>query len=89
MKKHTKIYMDGMGFAVGDFVPCEVCGAEAVDVHHIIARGMGGSKSRDTLENLMGVCRHCHIEYGDITDLIELLQRIHAAQMRNRGVKIE
>lgn len=81
--------MDGMGYSAGDFVPCEVCGAEAVDVHHIIARGMGGSKSRDTLNNLMGVCRSCHIEYGDITDLIELLQRIHAAQMKKRGVEIE
>lgn len=78
--------MQAMGFDVGDFIPCEVCGAQAVDVHHIIARGMGGSKHRDTIDNLMAVCRECHIKYGDIKELIELLQRIHAARMKNKGV---
>jgi len=62
MKKHTQIYLQGMGYKTSDFVPCEVCGCQAVDVHHIEARGMGGSNDKDTIINLMGLCRQHHIE---------------------------
>ena len=62
MKKHTKIYMEYFDYGLEDFIPCEVCGSKAVDIHHIEARGMGGSKSADTIENLMAVCRSCHLK---------------------------
>ena len=68
MKKHTKIYLDYFSFDRCDFIPCEVCGNPATDIHHIDARGMGGSKTKDYIENLQALCRGCHIEYGDITD---------------------
>jgi 5-methylcytosine-specific restriction endonuclease McrA len=55
-----------------------VCGAQAVDVHHIEARGMGGNKEADVIENLMGLCRKCHIEYGDKKQYKEFLKDIHA-----------
>jgi hypothetical protein len=46
-----------------DFVMCEFCQQDrAVDVHHIQSRGMGGSKEKDFIENLMGLCRECHIK---------------------------
>ena len=32
----------------------------AVDIHHLESRGMGGSKNKDYIENLMGLCRDCH-----------------------------
>lgn len=60
MKKHTKIYMEHFDYGEQDFIPCENCGAQAVDVHHLIPRGMGGSKTKDYIENLIGVCRKCH-----------------------------
>lgn len=60
MKKHTKIYMEVMGYDTSDFVPCEICGAEAVDIHHIEPRGMGGSRDADRIDNLMALCRECH-----------------------------
>ena len=41
-------------------IPCESCGGRAVDVHHLERRGMGGSKTKDTIENLVAVCRDCH-----------------------------
>lgn len=77
MQKHTQIYLQGMGYKKTDFIPCEVCGSQAVDIHHINARGMGGSKTADVIENLMGLCRKCHIEYGDKKQYKEFLKDIH------------
>ena len=78
MQKHTQIYLQGMGYKTTDFVPCEVCGSQAVDVHHIEARGIGGTKKADVIDNLMGLCRKCHIEYGDKKQYKEFLKEIHA-----------
>jgi len=78
MQKHTQLYLQGMGYKTTDFVPCEVCGAQAVDVHHIEARGIGGTKKADVIDNLMGLCRKCHIEYGDKKQYKEFLKEIHA-----------
>ncbi len=62
MRKHTKIYLDHYGYDETDFIPCEICGAKAVDIHHIEAKGMGGSKTKDYIENLIAVCRYCHVK---------------------------
>ena len=43
MKQHTKIYLDYFSYTTADFIPCEICGNRAVDIHHIEARGIGGS----------------------------------------------
>ena len=81
MKKHTKVYLEGMGYDVTDFICCEVCQAQAVDIHHIEARGMGGSKTADTIDNLMALCRQCHTNLGDKTHYKELLKATHALRM--------
>ena len=77
MKNHTKVYLKAMGYDTTDFIPCEICQAKAVDIHHIEARGMGGSKQADTIENLMAVCRQCHNTYGDLKEYKEMLKEIH------------
>ena len=56
MTPHVKIYMKYFDYGMDDFVPCEVCGKRAVDVHHITGRGNG----KDEINNLMGLCRKCH-----------------------------
>ena len=84
MKKHTQIYLQGMGYKTTDFIPCEVCGTQAVDIHHINARGMGGSKSADVIENLMGLCRKCHIEYGDKKQHKEFLMSKHIENLNGK-----
>lgn len=63
MRKHTKLYMDFFDYGEQDFVMCEMCMQDrAVDIHHIQGRGMGGSKEKDYIENLMGLCRECHLK---------------------------
>ena len=67
MKNHTKVYLKGIGVTKLEnfddmYIECETCPYnKAVDVHHIEPRGMGGSKERDVIENLMGLCRECHM----------------------------
>ena len=85
MQKHTKIYMLHFGFIKDDFIPCEVCGSRAVDIHHIERRGMGGTSRIDTVENLMGLCRSCHIEYGDKKDFKQFLKDKHYAFINQYG----
>jgi 5-methylcytosine-specific restriction endonuclease McrA len=83
MKKHVKLYLDHFGYDVSDFIACEVCGAKAVDIHHIEARGMGGDPSgkSDVIENLQALCRECHTKYGDITEYKPLLKKIHLQRL--------
>ena len=77
MKKHTHIYMKHFGYGIDDFIGCEVCGNKDNDVHHIDCRGMGSTKDKDKIENLMAVCRMCHERYGDKKEYIELLKQTH------------
>ena len=58
MKNHTKVYMKYFGYDVCDFIPCEICGAGSVDIHHIQGRGEG----KDVPENLVALCRDCHAD---------------------------
>ena len=89
MQKHTKIYFDYFGYDVCDFILCEIpnCEAQAVDINHIDARGMGGNPKgdKDKIENLMATCRHHHIVYGDRKDKKEWLKEIHLQVMANHN----
>jgi hypothetical protein len=88
MKSHTKIYLRSFGFTGSEFIPCEICGGKAVDIHHIECRGMGYSgKEADRISNLMAVCRICHDKYGDKKQYIEMLKEIHLNKMKSGGVK--
>ena len=62
MKKHTKIYMNYHNYDISDWIACEHCGTTAVDIHHLSGRGLGGSKNKDFIENLIALCRRCHIK---------------------------
>ena len=82
MIKYKKVYLKYFGYGEQDYIPCEVCGFEAVDVHHIYPKGMGGSKTKDNIENLMGLCRTCHTEAHDEQISKEELQRIHNTHLK-------
>jgi len=77
MRKHTKIYIDYFGHGEQSFIPCEVCGTKAVDIHHIEPRGMGGSKTKDYIENLMALCRKHHIKCEHDPEYNEYAKQIH------------
>ena len=85
MKKHTKIYLDYFDYGLEDFIPCEVCGQRAVDIHHIDARGMGGTKKEDTIDNLQALCRYCHVVLGDTKNHYQYLKEIHNKLLNGKG----
>jgi 5-methylcytosine-specific restriction endonuclease McrA len=64
MKNHIKVYLNHFDYKAERFediyIPCEICGGSAVDIHHIEPRQRGGSKKKDYVENLMALCRNCH-----------------------------
>ena len=74
--------MDFFGYGIGDFIPCEICGKSANAIHHIKCKGMGGSKKRDNVENLMALCNEHHLEYGDKKQFLEYLQDIHKQKVK-------
>ena len=61
MKPYVKLYLDHHSLH-GEFVPCLVCNSESSEIHHISPKGMGGKAGKDVIENLIALCRRCHIE---------------------------
>jgi 5-methylcytosine-specific restriction endonuclease McrA len=57
MVKYKKIYLKYFNYIESDFIPCEVCGSKAVDIHHIKYKSRGG---KDEISNLIALCRYCH-----------------------------
>ena len=57
---HTKVYMNFFGYDISDdYIPCEMCNSPSVDNHHIEKRN---KTKNDFIENLIAVCRDCHIK---------------------------
>ena len=86
MQKHTKVYYKYFGYDIASYVPCEICGNEAVDLHHIDARGMGGNPKGDkeVIENYMALCRLDHDKYGDKAQYKDYLKEIHLNLTKNK-----
>jgi 5-methylcytosine-specific restriction endonuclease McrA len=84
MKKHVKTYLDFFGYDETSWIPCEMCGQTAVDIHHIDARSMGGSKLKDNIENLMAMCRKCHMELGDKKEHKVMLKVVHQVKINEQ-----
>ena len=78
--------MDFFKYDVSDFIPCEVCGAKAVDINHINAKGRGGNPKgdKDVIENLQALCRKHHLEFGDKKEWKEWLKKLHQIKMESR-----
>ena len=85
MKRHTNVYFSFFGYDKTSYIECEVCHAQAQDIHHIEPRGMGGNPKgdKDRIENLMAVCRQCHDKYGDKKQYKDFLKEIHLRNIQN------
>lgn len=88
MKPHVALYHKAMGYYPGEWIPCELCDATAVDIHHIEARGMGGTSQQDEIGNLMALCRGHHLQYGDVSDQKDYLKFVHGLKMQLRGCSL-
>lgn len=76
MTPHCKAYFKHFGYGEQDTIPCEVCGARAVDLHHINGRGKG----KDVVENIIALCRLCHRKAHGLEKTYlhkDVLQTIH------------
>ena len=63
MQNHTKVYFNFFGYDESSYIECEMqCGSRAVDIHHIERRN---KTKNDFIENLVGLCRSCHINCND------------------------
>ena len=86
MKKHTKIYFEALGYNLNDFIACEISGQPAIDIHHLISRGRGGT---DRIENLMALTRELHIKLGDKNQYMYKLLITHRQFLEDNGVKFD
>ena len=59
MQKHTKVYINFFGYDESSTILCEMCNQVACDIHHLEKRN---KTKNDFIENLIGVCRECHIK---------------------------
>lgn len=75
MQKYVKIYLDYFDFKTPEEIFCEACMRPASDIHHITGRGEG----KDTIQNLMALCRKCHERAHSSKDYMnkEQFQLIH------------
>lgn len=89
MKPHIKLYLTAYNYDVSSYIPCEMCGNKASDIHHIESRGMGGTKKPDRIENLMALCRPCHNYHGDIKRYKSYIYKVHMMNMIFRGVEFD
>jgi 5-methylcytosine-specific restriction endonuclease McrA len=80
MQKYAKNYLEYFGYTVADFIPCECCGAKSHDFHHIVPRskfGKNNKEEQDRVENVMALCRLCHVRYGQNKRYNDFLQELH------------
>jgi 5-methylcytosine-specific restriction endonuclease McrA len=57
MQKYVKIYLEYFNYGEQDYIPSELSGSPATDIHHIIPKSQGG---KDEIENLIGLTREEH-----------------------------
>lgn len=91
MKKYKQIYLDALGYDETDFIPSEISGKQAIDIHHIECKGMGGNPKgdKDRIENLQAVTREEHLKYGDKKEHMKFLYSKHFQFLDANGVKFD
>ena len=89
MKPYVKLYLDSFGYGISDFIPSEISGYRAVDINHIDCKGMGGSKDKDYIENLIALTRIEHEMFGDKKEYRNFIVDKHVEFMQFNGVPVD
>ncbi len=91
MRNHTKIYLSSLGYDVADFIPSEISGVKAADIHHVICKGMGGDPTgeKDRIENLMALTRREHDKYGDKKQHMSFLYQTHKIFLERKNINFD
>lgn len=91
LKGYKKIYANAFGYCEQDFVPSELSGKRAVDIHHIECKGSGGDPlgNKDRIENLIAVTREEHLKYGDKKQYMLFLFKSHRSFLISLGVTFD
>lgn len=80
---YKQTYLDFFGYCEQDFVPSELSGKEAHDIHHIIYRS---KKKDDSIDNLIALTREEHdlAHRGILTR--EFLNQKHQQFIKNHNL---
>jgi len=57
MREYKKDFIEHFGYGMQDYVPSEVSGLPAVDIHHVVFKSQGGT---DEIDNLIALTREEH-----------------------------
>ena len=87
MKPYVKTYLRYFGYPEDPdaFIPCEVCGAKSVDVHHLTPRSLRKDLI-NKIDNLMALCRPCHDRAGSDREFNDSLRLIHRKKLLQNGL---
>lgn len=86
MTSYGEVYLTCLGLDETDFIGCNICQKKATEFHHIISRGKF-KEGLNMIENISPTCRTCHIEYGDKTDYMVMLLKIHRRRLQLSNIK--
>ena len=91
MSKHLRIYDKFFDIDVHNPRRCELTGGRRpkVEVHHIDARGMGGNKKKDNIENCMALISTAHNYFGDKVQYKDWLRENHELYMMDQVPLLE
>jgi hypothetical protein len=83
MRKHTEIYLKALNYDISEpFIPSELSGSKAVDIHHIVTR-------ENRIENLMALTRQEHMQHGEIKSSMKMLLQKHKDFLEFNYVKYD
>lgn len=65
MQTYIKDFLKSRGYDEGDFIVCEICNSQAVEIHHINSSFRGKRTHKKDWSDLISVCRECQERIHD------------------------
>ena len=77
-QNYIKIYLDHFNYGDQDFIPSELSGCRAQDIHHLTPRSKSGT---DVIDNHMALTREEHDKAHSDPDYNEYLKTVHLKRL--------